>query len=133
MTKSIRSIVRSAGAVLAGYAVIAVLTSLGFAPLGGIVHVDADARIQVLGVLVALGAGLLGGAAAAVIAASNPVQHASAVLIFLTIDTAAVLSRPRIDPLWFDLAGSAILMLSAIAGGILIKRARRCGSESVPA
>ena len=130
---SIRSLLRSAGAVLGGYAAIAVLTSLGFAPLGGIVHLDAGAPIQVLGVLVAVGAGLFGGATAALIAGSRPVQHASAVLIFLMIDTAVVLSRPGPDPLWFDLAGSATLMLSTIAGGILVKRARRSGSESVPA
>jgi len=119
--------------VLAGYAVIAVLTSLGFAPLGGIVHVDADARIQALGALVAVGAGLFGGASAALIAGSKPVLHASAVLVFLMIDTAVVLSRPSADPLWFDLAGSATLMLSTLAGGILVKMARRPGSKSVPA
>jgi hypothetical protein len=112
-------ILRSAGGVVLGYAVIAVCTSLGFGQLGGIIHLNAPIRIHVAAIVVAVASGLLGGITAALIAGRRPLLHATAVLIFLCIDTGVVLSRGSIDPLWFDLMGAATLMLATICGGAL--------------
>ena len=110
---------RSVASALLGYMVITILTILGFRPLGNIVHLSAPLRIQVLGTLVAVVAGLCGGLTAALVAGRRPVQHAAAVLLFLTIDTGIVLSRPSPDPWWFDLAGSLTLMAATVSGGVL--------------
>ena len=48
-------------------------------------------------------------------------RHAAAVLIFLAIDTAVVLSRRDADPVWFELSGSATLMLATVGGGLLYR------------
>jgi hypothetical protein len=94
----IAPLLRSGVSVLAGYFVIVVCTSIGFKPLGGIVHVHAPLGIQAAGALVAIVSGLLGGVSAAFVASGHPVRHAAAVLIFLAIDTAVVLSRRDADP-----------------------------------
>lgn len=117
--------VRTGASVLAGYGVIVVCTSIGFKPLGGIVHVRAPLGIQFLGAMVAVVSGLLGGGTAAFVARTHPVRHAAAVLIFLGIDTAVVLSRADADPVWFELAGSATLMLATVGGGVLYQLASR--------
>lgn len=121
----IAPVLRTAASVLAGYGVIVVCTSLGFKPLGGVVHVHAPLGIQAAGALVAIVSGLLGGLTAALIAARHPVRHAAAVLIFLAIDTAVVLSRGDADPAWFELSGSATLMLATVCGGLLYRFATR--------
>jgi hypothetical protein len=112
-------ILRSAGGVVFGYAVIAVCTSLGFGQLGGIIHLNAPIRIHVAAILLAVTSGLLGGMTAALVACRYPIRHATAVLIFLCIDTGVVLSRGSTDPLWFDLMGAATLMLATVCGGAL--------------
>jgi hypothetical protein len=127
-------LLRSIAGVLLGYFVIVLCTIAGFKPLGGIVHLHAPLRIQVAGVLVAIVSGLLGGVTASFVAGRHPVRHAAAVLIFLIIDTAVVLSRSRTDPVWFDLLGSATLMLATVSGGMLYRlmtRRRRLGRTSI--
>jgi hypothetical protein len=84
---------RSAASVLFGCLVIVVSTTIGFGPLGGIVHRDAPLTLQAAGALVAVVSGLLGGVMAALVAGHHPVRHAVAVLLLPTIDTAVVLSR----------------------------------------
>jgi hypothetical protein len=119
VVKNWRAWLRTVASVLMGYLVIVICTSAGFAPLGGIIHIDAPLKIHILGGLVALGAGAMGGFVAAAIAPSRPIRHATAVLLFLIIDTAVVLTRPSSDPRWFELAGSTTLMISTIAGAAL--------------
>ena len=110
---------RSFAAVVLGYAVIVICTSVGFARLGGIVHLNAPFGVQAAAALVAIVSGLLGGLTASIVAGSHPVRHAAAVLIFLAIDTGVVLSRHSEDPAWFELSGSATLMIATILGGVL--------------
>ena len=121
-------ILRSFASVLLGYIVIVVCTIAGFKPLGGIVHLQAPLRIQAAGALVAILSGLMGGVTASFVAGRHPVRHAAGVLVFLLIDTAVVLSRGSTDPVWFDLSGSATLMLATVSGGVLyhlVTRRRR--------
>ena len=129
MRPKLLQILRSAGAVVLGYAVIVVCTSVGFGQLGGIVHLNAPVRIQAAATFVAVASGLLGGIIAALIAGSHPIRHATAVVIFLCIDTGVVLFRGSVDPLWFDLMGAATLMLATVCGGavyaVLSKRLGR--------
>lgn len=127
MSRKLVKILRSAGAVVLGYAVIVVCTSVGFKPLGGIVHLNAPLRIQAAGAFVAVASGLLGGLIAALIAGSHPVRHATAVLVFLCIDTGVVLSRGSTDPLWFDLMGAGTLMLATVCGGVVYALSKRLG------
>ena len=135
MRTTLLKLLRSLAGVLLGYFVIVLCTIAGFKPLGGIVHLHAPLRIQVAGVLVAIVSGLLGGVTASFVAGRHPVRHAAAVLIFLIIDTAVVLSRGRTDPVWFDLLGSATLMLATVSGGMLYRlmtRPRRLGCTYIP-
>ena len=119
-------ILRSTAAVVLGYAVIVVLTSIGFRQLGGIIHLNAPLRIQAAATFVAVASGLVGGMTAAFIGGSHPIRHATAVLIFLGIDTGVVLSRGSADPLWFDLVGAATLMLATVCGGALYSVLSKC-------
>jgi len=103
--------------------------------LGGIVHRDAALGTQAAGALVVIVSGLLGGATAALVAARHPARHAAAVLLLLAIDTAVVLARGERDPAWFELAGSATLMLATVAGRVvygLATRGRRPPREPPP-
>jgi len=112
-------ILRSVAAPVLGYVTIVLATSFGFAPLGGIIHLDAPLRIHLLATLVAIGAGLAGGMVAAMIAPSRPLLHATAVLLLLAVDTTGVLLTPSPDPWWFELGGSATLMICTVMGGWL--------------
>lgn len=128
MRMTLLRILRSFASILLGYIVIVVCTTAGFKPLGGIVHLHAPLSIQAAGVLVAISSGLLGGVTASFVAGRYPVRHAAGILVFLFIDTAVVLSRGSTDPVWFDLSGSATLMLATVAGGVLyhlVTRRRR--------
>jgi hypothetical protein len=128
MRTTFLKILRSFASVLLGYIVIVICTIAGFSPLGGIVHLQAPLHIQAAGALVAILSGLMGGVTASFVAGSHPVRHAAGVLVFLLIDTAIVLSRGSADPVWFDLSGSATLMLATVSGGVfyhLVTRHRR--------
>jgi hypothetical protein len=132
MRMTLLKILRSLASILFGYIVIVVCTIVGFKPLGGIVHLQAPLHIQAAGALVAIVSGLMGGVAAALVGGRHPVRHAAGVLIFLCVDTAVVLSRGSTDPVWFDLSGSATLMLATVSGGVLyhlVTRRRRSGYQ----
>jgi len=119
MLGKLLKILRSIVSVVLGYAVIVLCTVVGFRPLGGIIHLHAPLRVHAFGALVAIISGLAGGLTAGFLAGHHPVRHAAAVLLFLSLDTAVVLSRGSTDPLWFDLAGASTLMLATVCGGAL--------------
>ncbi|HXO26817.1 MAG TPA: hypothetical protein VOA80_05710 [Thermoanaerobaculia bacterium] len=124
-------ILRSIGAALAGYVAIILATTAGFTPLGGLIHLSAPPRVQVLATVVALAAGLLGGMVAAWLGGRSPVWHALGTATFVAAESTLVIGfRPSVDPLWFDLAGAATLIAATVAGGYLWgrlaqRRARR--------
>lgn len=113
---------RSLIAVLAGYLVIAVGTTLTFeALLDGGFGYHSSPKVLVLGTLGALLSGIAGGAVAALAADCYPLRHAAAVAIPIALDTASVLSSgPAKDPIWFDLGGSLTLVIGALIGGWLL-------------
>jgi hypothetical protein len=117
------AVLRSLGAALAGYVAIVLATSAGFAPLGGLIHLSAPPRVQLLATAVAVGAGLLGGAVAAWIGGRSPVAHALGAAVFVAVESTYVIGfRPSADPLWFDVTGAATLLVSTVAGGYLWQR-----------
>jgi hypothetical protein len=70
-----------------------------------------------------LNGGLLGGAVAAWIGGRSPVFHALGAAAFVACESAYVIGfRPSADPLWFDLAGAATLLVATVAGGYLWQR-----------
>lgn len=118
---------RLVAAGLLGYGLIAVLTSAGFNGwLGGVELYRGGPLLQAQGTLVALVAGLAGGALAGLIGRPRPLLHALAVLPLLIADTTYVLFFfAGTAPWWFDLAGSLVLMGSTMAGGALVRALAR--------
>lgn len=109
-----------------GYALIVVLTTVGFGWLKGAGSYGGDWRLMAQGGAIALVSGLAGGALAGLLGGRLPLRHALAVLPWLLVDSTYVLFFfPRRDPLWFDLLGSLGLMAATIAGGVLVGVARR--------
>lgn len=124
MKKGIFVILRYLAAMIVGYAVIAIGTTLTFEVwLGGISYHTSTASTLALATFGALASGLAGGYAAAWIGGRRPTSHAAVVLIFLTIDTVFVVtSGISNDPLAFDLAASVGLMAATVLGGWVRKR-----------
>ena len=114
---------RLVAAGVLGYALIVALTTAGFNGwLEGADLYRGGPALQARGMLVALVAGLAGGALAAVIGRRRPLLHALAVLPLLIADTIYVLfffAGPA--PWWFDLAGSLVLIASTVAGGVVLR------------
>lgn len=126
-----KTAVRFVAAGVFGYAIVAVLTSLGFNVwLDGADLYRGGPALQIQGTLVALVSGLAGGAIAGSIGRlgrtdadgrPRPALHALAVLPLLVVDTAYVLFVfEGTAPWWFDLAGSLVLMAATVAGGWLV-------------
>ena len=133
MTSKLLRGLRSVGAVIAGYLVIAVGTTLTFETwLGGIGYYKSTPAVLALATVGAFLSGLAGGVVAAWLGDRRPLLHATAVLVPLTLDTAYVLfSGISNDPFWFDLGGGATLMVAAVLGGFLIQTFQR-GSRADP-
>jgi hypothetical protein len=121
MAKTLRMIARALAAIVLGYGLIVLLTIAGFNVwLGGANLFRGGLLLMAKGMLVALVAGLAGGYVAGLIGGARPMLHASLVLIPLLADSIYVFFFfPRETPLWFEIIGSAGLMLSTLAGGAL--------------
>jgi hypothetical protein len=122
-------VLRSIAAVLGGYLTLAFGTILTFNVVVGQVTIDSSPFQLMFGTIGAALSGLAGGLVAGIVAPRFPFAHAVGVLIFLIIDTASVLAKSS-GPLWFDLAGSAVLAFTVLVGGWII--ARRREGEIVP-
>jgi hypothetical protein len=115
-------IIRGAAAMIVGYGVIVVLTSLGFnGVLGGRPLYGESLGILAAGMLVAVIAGLAGGYTAGFIGPARGLLNASLVLIPLVGDTIFVLFffKRSSAPFWFDAFAAATLMVCTLAGGLL--------------
>ena len=126
MTKA-AAVLRSIAAPVAGYAVIAIGTTISFRLAGGI-NLRSPLPNFIFGTLGIFASGVLGGLSAGLVAGRKPVWHATSVLIFLLMDSITVLfirKRHRLDPLWFGIMSATGLMLATIAGGILLRLMQR--------
>lgn len=128
MKSSVLSSLRSVGAVVAGFAVITLGTVFTFTVLvsdfGWYKSTPAEMVVATLG---ALASGIAGGWVAARLAAGHPLRHAAALVVPIALDTASIIASagPESDPLWFDLGGSATLLVGAIVGGYWFERRDR--------
>jgi hypothetical protein len=122
--------------VIAGFATITLGTVLTFNVLVPNFGFSTGSPSDLLfGTLGATLSGLAGGLVAGGLAASHPLRHAAALAIPIGLDTASIIASagPGSDPLWFDLGGSATLLVSALVGGYLValrERSRRTRDES---
>jgi hypothetical protein len=118
---------RALAAMIIGYAVIVVLTSLGFnVVLGGRLIYGGSTLVLASGMLVAVISGLAGGYIAGVIGPMRGLINAMLVLIPLVVDTVFVLFfyKKSSAPFWFDAIASATLMMFTLGGGFLSGRTR---------
>jgi hypothetical protein len=125
--KLIILIIRGLAAMIIGYAVIVVLTSLGFNGLLGGRPLYGGSRFDlVTGMIVAIISGLVGGCVAGFVGPIREILNAALVLVPLTGDTIGVLFfSKRTAPFWFDALASATLMVFTVLGGLLSQRLRR--------
>jgi len=126
--KLIIVIIRGGAAMIIGYGVIVLLTSLGFnGVLGGRPLYGGSPFVLAAGMLVAVISGLIGGYIAGIIGAGRGLLNASLVLIPLTGDTIYVLFffKRSTAPFWFDAMASATLMVCTLFGGLLRERLGR--------
>ena len=110
--------------VVAGYALVVILTTLGFRGFpGGRVPANPGFGVMALATIIAVTAGFVGGYAAASVARLRPLFSASLVAVPLAIESVVLLTM-RTPPaeLWFDFFGALTLIGSTIAGGL----AREC-------
>lgn len=127
MSFTVRSGLRSFGAVLAGFAVIILGTVFTFTVLARNFGYYTSSPLElVIGTAGALASGLVGGAVAAWLSARYPLRHAAGLAVPIALDTASIVAAagPESDPLWFDLGGSAILLVGALVGGYLVAKRR---------
>ena len=125
-------LLRSLGAALGGYAAIIVATTLGFTPLGGIIHLSAPLRVHALATVVAIVSGILGGMVAGWIGGRFPVRHALGAAACVVIESSLIIGLRRgTDPLWFEVLGAATLVLATVSGGYLWGSLRRQPGKSI--
>jgi len=132
--KLIILIVRGLAAMIIGYAVIVLLTSLGFnGVLGGRPLYGGSPIDLAGGMMVAIISGLAGGCIAGFIGAGRGILNAALVLVPLTGDTIYVLFffKKSTAPFWFDALASGTLMACTVLGGILRERIKRPGKTMV--
>ena len=127
MKSTFLSGLRSFFAVIAGFLVITLGTTLTFAVwLGGIGFHESDPTELALATGGALASGFAGGLVAALLAGRRPLLHAAALLVPIALDTGSIVLFGRsLDPAWFDLGGGATLALGALAAGYLIETKQR--------
>lgn len=125
---------RSLAAVLAGFVVVVVGTILTFeVVLGGIGFYKSSPTELVIATIGALASGFAGGLVAARLAGRHPLWHAAGLAVPIGLDTASFLASrsPASDPLWFDLGGSATLVLGALIAGYLVRTRGRSRKTSL--
>jgi hypothetical protein len=112
---------RSVLAILTGYVLVVVLTTLGFRPFpGGVAPVDGGLVVTVLSMLIAIIAGLVGGYTAAAVATIRPMLSAGIVAVPLLFESIWLLTtRTLQNELLFASAGAVTLIASTIAGGVI--------------
>ena len=124
---------RSVGAVLAGFLVITLGTVFTFeVVLDGIGFFKSSPTELAIATVGALASGLAGGLVAARLAGRHPLWHAAGLAVPIGIDTTSIIASagPTSDPLWFDLGGSAMLLLGALIAGYFVEAKGRSHKTS---
>ena len=127
-------ILRGLLAIIAGYAVIVLITSYGFDLVHGKKGSLWGSSPLVLfgGTIVAVIAGITGGVVAGWIGPGRGLSNAALVLLPLVVDTTYVLFFFKGKaPWWFDAIGSGTLILCTLLGGVASEHLRRSPRASV--
>jgi O-antigen/teichoic acid export membrane protein len=117
-------ILRSIGAVIAGYLIFAVPAFTFFRISGQSPHQDAPPVIMLASILVGVVSALLGGYVAAWLAGRRPLAHGVAVALVLALGaTESLVSTLGHGAIWSQLTALLLMAPSAALGGWV--RARR--------
>lgn len=129
-----RTFLRSLAAMIAGYAVIVIITSFAFDLILGhsLVRKD-DPREVAIGTVIAIAAGLLGGWVATLVGVLRPLANASLAAIPIAVESTYLLTfRTKPDELLHSAAGGLVLFGSTIAAGAIREMWQRRYSRSGP-
>ncbi|HVS31924.1 MAG TPA: hypothetical protein VMS98_10740 [Thermoanaerobaculia bacterium] len=119
-----KNIARTILGIVAGYAVVVLMTELGFGAFpDGRAPKNGGVTVTALATMVAVAAGFTGGYVAAALSRLRPVVSAAIVTVPLVIESIWLLTT-RTPPaeFWFEFFGAITLIGSTIAGGL----ARQC-------
>src|SRR3954471_13832781 len=115
---------RSIGAVVAGYFVFAASALLLFQLSGRAPHADAPLTFKIATVIWGAVFAMVGGYLAAHVSVRRPATHAAAVGAVIAIGAIASIAARPSDALWSQLAAVIVMAPCAWAGGLLARRAR---------
>ena len=118
---------RSAGAVAAGYVVFAVSAVLLFQLSGRAPHADAPLAFKVASAIWGAVFALVGGWLAAHVSVRRPATHAAAVAALIAIGAIASLAARPSDAIWSQVAALAVMAPCAWMGGLLAARQKAAG------
>lgn len=135
-----RVFLRSIAAIVVGYGVIDVLTSVGFSILTKVSGFrdwwGTPPTVLLAATIITVVSGLIGGYLAGIIGAMRPLFNAALVLLPLAADSTWVfLYYKSSSPKWFETVGALTLMACTIAGGAIIElrlRSRRQRPYTAP-
>jgi hypothetical protein len=115
---------RSVGAVVAGYVVFAVSAVLLFQMSGRQPHADAPLTFKIATVVWGAVFAMVGGWLAAHVSVRQPATHGAAVgALIAGLALASIVARPS-DVIWTQIAAIAVMAPCAWLGGVLAARAK---------
>jgi hypothetical protein len=122
-----KTILRTAGAIVLGYIVVVLVTEFGFRLFpGGRAPKHGGAALMALATLIAILAGFSGGFLAGALGRARGRYAAGIVALPLVAESIWLLTtRTPPDEFWGDLVGAVTLIASVIAGGISSELRRR--------
>jgi hypothetical protein len=119
-------LLRSIGAVIAGYLLFAIPAFAFFQISGQAPHQDAPPGVMLASVVVGIVAAGLGGYGAAAIAGRSPLSHGISVAAVIAAGaTVSLVSTLGQGAIWSQLAALLVMAPSAAAGGAVRARQRR--------
>lgn len=118
---------RSVGAVAAGYFIFAASAVLLFQLSGREPHADAPATFMAAATIWGAVFALVSGWLAAHVSVRRPATHAALVAVLIAIGAiASILARPS-DAIWSQVSALAVMAPCAWLGGVLAARQRQLG------
>ncbi|MEO5820412.1 MAG: hypothetical protein ABIT71_07875 [Vicinamibacteraceae bacterium] len=119
-------LLRSIGAVIAGYLLFAMPAFAFFQVSGQAPHQEAPLVVMLASMVVGVVAAGLGGYAAAALAGRSPLAHGIAVALVIAAGaTASLVSAVGHGTIWSQLAALLLMVPSAAIGGAFRARQRR--------
>lgn len=113
---------RSFGAVIAGYLLFAVLAVALFAVTGRNAHAPAPLAFMIGSALCGMLFAGLGGYVAARLAGRRPLTHAAALALVIAFGAGiSIVTSPRGDAVWSQVTAMFLMAPSAILGGLVRK------------